>query len=40
VSQALSSGYILRRGYYAGLKVCMAGLLLVADMSVSCFLQG
>ena len=28
------------RGYYAGLKTCMAGLVLVTDMSVSAFLSG
>ena len=29
-----------KRGYYAGLKTCLAGLVLVCDMSVSCFLSG
>jgi hypothetical protein len=28
------------RGYYAALKSCLAGLTLVSDMSVTCFLQG
>ena len=28
------------RGYYAGLKCCMAGLALVCDMTVNCFLSG
>jgi len=32
--------YVAMRGYYAGLKCCMAGLVLVCDMSVSCFLNG
>ena len=32
--------YYIKRGYYAGLKVCMAGLVLVSDMTVSCFLTG
>lgn len=32
--------YVAMRGYYAGLKSCLAGLVLVCDMSVSCFLTG
>ena len=36
----LSSAYSAQCGYYAGLKSCMAGLVLVSDMSVSCFLNG
>ena len=28
------------RGYYAGLKSCLAGLTLVSDMTVTCFLVG
>ena len=36
----LTSNYVALRGYYAGLKSCMAGLALVVDMSVSCFLAG
>ena len=36
----LSKAYTAMRGYYAGLKTCMAGLVLVSDMSVSCFLAG
>jgi hypothetical protein len=36
----LSPAYNAQRGYYAGLKTCMAGLVLVSDMSVSCFLNG
>lgn len=32
--------YVAMRGYYAGLKCCLAGLVLVCDMSVSCFLTG
>jgi hypothetical protein len=36
----LSPAYTAMRGYYAGLKTCMAGLVLVCDMSVSCFLSG
>lgn len=39
-SVQLSPSYIAMRGYYAGLKVCLAGLCLVSDMSVSCFLAG
>eukprot|EP01042_Synura_sphagnicola_P000316 gene316-329_t len=36
----LSSAYCARRGYYAALKSCLAGLVLVCDMSVTSFLQG
>ena len=36
----LSPSYTAMRGYYAGLKTCLAGLVLVSDMSVSCFLTG
>jgi hypothetical protein len=36
----LSPAYSAQCGYYAGLKSCMAGLVLVSDMSVSCFLNG
>jgi hypothetical protein len=36
----LSKAYTAMRGYYAGLKTCMAGLVFVSDMSVSCFLAG
>ena len=36
----LAPGYVAQRGYYAGLKTCMAGLVLVSDMSVSSFLSG
>lgn len=36
----LSLAYSAQCGYYAGLKSCMAGLVLVSDMSVSCFLNG
>jgi hypothetical protein len=32
--------YFIKRGYYAGLKACLAGLVLVSDMTVSCFLTG
>lgn len=34
----LVGAYIAKRGYYASLKSCMAGLVLVSDMSVNCFL--
>lgn len=36
----LSPAYSAQRGYFIGLKTCMAGLVLVSDMSVSCFLNG
>lgn len=36
----LSAAYSAQRGYFVGLKTCMAGLVLVSDMSVSCFLNG
>ena len=36
----LSTAYSARRGYYAGLKTCLAGLVFVSDMAVSCFLNG
>ncbi|CAE7501159.1 AGO12, partial [Symbiodinium microadriaticum] len=32
--------YFLQRGYYAGLKACLAGLVFVSDMAVTCFLLG
>lgn len=34
----LSPAYVARRGYFAGLKSCLAGLVLVSDMSVTGFL--
>eukprot|EP01036_Dinobryon_divergens_P026494 gene26494-35157_t len=34
----LANCYIAKRGYYASLKSCMAGMCLVVDMSVNCFL--
>ena len=37
---SLTPAYDAQRGYYAGLKLCMAGLVLVCDMSVQCFLVG
>lgn len=37
---AINRSYVALRGYYASLKACMAGLVLVCDMSVSCFLSG
>ena len=37
---SLSPTYNAQKGYYASLKVCLAGLVLVSDMSVSCFLAG
>lgn len=36
----INESYVALRGYYAALKTCMAGLVLVCDMSVSCFLTG
>ena len=39
-SHPLTPGYEAMKGYYAGLKVCKSGLVLVADMSVGCFLSG
>jgi eukaryotic translation initiation factor 2C len=39
-SYPLERAYVAMRGYYASLKVCMAGLVLVSDMSVSVFLSG
>ena len=35
-----SAAYLGRLGYMASLKCCMSGLLLVSDVSVSCFLKG
>lgn len=35
-----SPAYIGRVGYASNLKVCMSGLMLVADVSVTCFLRG
>lgn len=39
-SSSLGRGYEARKGYYASLKMCTGGLMLVSDMSVSCFLIG
>ena len=36
----LLAGYLAMRGYYASLKACLAGLVLVCDMSVTAFLVG
>jgi eukaryotic translation initiation factor 2C len=36
----ISPYLICLQGYYASLKVCMAGLVLVCDMTTSCFLSG
>ena len=36
----LTASYVAMRGYYAGLKTCLAGLVLVCDMSVTSFLAG
>lgn len=35
----LAPGYIGIRGFYASLKSCLAGVALVSDMSVNCFLD-
>jgi eukaryotic translation initiation factor 2C len=35
-----SAAYLGRLGYMASLKCCISGLLLVSDVSVSCFLKG
>lgn len=35
----LTGPYIARRGYYAALKCCLAGLVLVVDMSVQAFIH-
>ena len=39
-SVKISPIYTCTRGYYVGLKTCMAGLVLVTDMVVSVFLAG
>jgi len=36
----LGGAYVASRGYFAGLKACLAGLVLVCDMSVTAFLTG
>eukprot|EP01035_Chromulina_nebulosa_P016898 gene16898-22387_t len=36
----LTPSYVAMRGNYAGLKCCLAGLVLVNDMTASCFLSG
>lgn len=36
----LSKSYIGMMGYYASLKICRAGLVLVKDISFTCFLAG
>lgn len=38
--QKLGEIYSIRRGYYIGLKTCMAGLCFVADMNATLFLTG
>lgn len=35
----LGEAYYALRGYYCGLKTCIAGLVMVSDMSVVCFLE-
>lgn len=40
VTYQFSSAYLGRLGYTASLKCCLSGLLLVSDVSVSCFLKG
>jgi len=37
---ALSASYLAMRGYHTSLKICLAGLTLVSDMAVNCFLTG
>ena len=37
-STPLKSVYHALRGYYVGIKTCLAGLVFVSDMNVSCFL--
>ena len=39
-SFALGGGYTALRGTYSSIRSCLAGLVLCADMSVSCFLTG
>lgn len=36
----LAPGFVALRGFNAGLKICMAGLVCVADLTVGVFLQG
>jgi hypothetical protein len=36
----LAPGFVAMRGFFVGLKTCLAGLVLVSDMSVSVFLNG
>lgn len=36
----LAPGFVAMRGFFVGLKTCLAGLTLVSDMSVSVFLNG
>lgn len=38
--QALGGGYVALRGTYSSIRSCLAGLVLCADMTVSCFLYG
>lgn len=37
---SLANGYVAMHGFFAGLKTCVSGMYLVADMSTSCFLKG
>ena len=37
-SHTLRGAYEAVKGYYVGLKSCLAGLVLVCDLSVTCFL--
>jgi hypothetical protein len=39
-SYRLSAPYVARLGYNTALKICMSGLCLMSEISVSCFLQG
>lgn len=35
-----SAAYIVRQGFYVGLKACLSGLVVVCDMTAACFLNG
>ena len=38
--ERLTDSYVSMMGFHASLKICRAGLMLVTDIAVACFLKG
>ena len=38
--ERLTDSYVSMMGFHASLKICRAGLMLVTDIALSCFLEG